>query len=218
MRCMLCWLAAREAPPLAVSVDGASGEYVVSVDGVPWLASGGAPDHLGRNLTVLDQANSTGEDKHGAFEAVTLRWRLANARKAGAGEAAEAVLVTEFKTYAASELLALTQRWPQGVTNTSAYYEHMMTRQMTPPPEGAPLPWAAQRRTCRCPRGGDAPAPSERDRRRSSTLGRQGAVADPFWCSSIVHPPTFRSLAPSLPPADRHSRSTRAGAALVSLW
>jgi hypothetical protein len=97
---------------------------VVSVDGTAWLASGAAPDHLGRNLTVLDRTNSTGEDKHGAFTAVTLRWQLADAAVRGAaGErVGEAVLVTEFKTYVASELLAFTQSWPLGVPNSSTYY------------------------------------------------------------------------------------------------
>eukprot|EP01043_Picozoa_sp_COSAG02_P035121 COSAG02_NODE_2495_length_8684_cov_12.735469_3_plen_331_part_00 len=112
-----------QAVPLAVSVS-AAGSYVVTVDGVAWLASGGAPDHLGRNLTVLDRANSTGEDKHGAFVAVTLRWQLedASARGTAMEQANEAVLVTEFKTYASSGMLAFTQSWPLGVPNTSAYY------------------------------------------------------------------------------------------------
>jgi hypothetical protein len=111
------------AASLAVSVS-AVGSYVVSVDGTAWLASGAAPDHLGRNLTVLDRTNSTGEDKHGAFTAVTLRWQLADAAVRGAaGErVGEAVLVTEFKTYVASELLAFTQSWPLGVPNSSTYY------------------------------------------------------------------------------------------------
>ena len=112
--------AAGDDPPVALAVSvSAAGSYVVTMDGIAWLASGGAPDHLGRNLTVLDRANSTGEDKHGAFVAVTLRWQLDDASME---QVDEVVLVTEFKTYASSGLLAFTQSWPLGVPNTSAYY------------------------------------------------------------------------------------------------
>ena len=86
---LLCAIPA-SGTPLSVSVS-AAGSYVVSVDGVPWLGSGGPPDHLGRNLTVLSRNSSAGEDKHGAYKAVSLRWQLA-------GGGGQAVLVTEFKT------------------------------------------------------------------------------------------------------------------------
>lgn len=109
-----------EATPLGVSVSD-SGSYVVVVDGVPWLASGAPPDHLGRNLTVADRTNSTGKDMHGEFAAVTLHWQLAD-ETVHDGDVDEAVLITEFKVYTASQLLAFTQTWPVGVPNTSAYY------------------------------------------------------------------------------------------------
>ena len=100
------------AAALTVSVS-AAGSYVVSVDGVAWLASGGAPDHLGRSLTVLDRANSTGEDKHGAFTAVTLRWQLGNAaRRHATRERRRSGACHRIYTYAASELLEATQSWP----------------------------------------------------------------------------------------------------------
>ena len=86
---LVCAIPAASSP-LSVSVS-AAGSYVVEVDGVPWLGSGGPPDHLGRNLTVLSRNSSAGEDEHGAYKAVTLRWQLA-------GRGGQAVLVTEFKT------------------------------------------------------------------------------------------------------------------------
>ena len=108
---------------IGVSVQPASGNYSVSVDGILWLASA-APDHLGRPLAVLDVAKSSGSDKHGPFDAVTVRWRLASA-----GNLADdsAVLHTELKAYTgggggAGEMLALTQHWPAGVANTSAFF------------------------------------------------------------------------------------------------
>ena len=110
---------------LSVSVTAADGSYSVAVDGVPWLASGGPPDHLGSQLSVLDHAASSGTDRHGAFSATTVRWRLAAGSGGGGARTARgeaAVLETEFKAYEGKELLAFTQRWPHGVANTSAFY------------------------------------------------------------------------------------------------
>ena len=112
-----------ESGGLAVTVDAAAGTYSVSVDSAEWLASGSPPNHLGRPLTLLDVARRSGsDDKLGAFDAVTVRWALANS-SAAAGAAA--VLHTEVKAYTSSqagEMLAFTQTWPLGVANTSTFY------------------------------------------------------------------------------------------------
>eukprot|EP01045_Picozoa_sp_COSAG04_P030065 COSAG04_NODE_5114_length_1732_cov_0.740355_1_plen_494_part_00 len=60
---------------LDVWASGSDGSYIVAVDGAPWLESA-PPDHLGRSLAAIDLATSSGEDKHGTFDAVTVRWRL----------------------------------------------------------------------------------------------------------------------------------------------
>ena len=110
---------------LAVAINAQTGDYTVSVDGAVWLASA-SPDHLGRKVALLGAANSTGSDSQGAYSAITVQWKLAAAPAAAAAAAAPAaaVLETEFKAYSgrAEEKLALTQRWPAGVANTSAFY------------------------------------------------------------------------------------------------
>jgi hypothetical protein len=96
---------------LLVTVEQA-GDYSVSVNSERWLKSS-PPTHLGRSLAVIDLASSSGADKHGAFKAITVRWRLVSGR--------EAVLETVFTAYTA-ETIAFTQRWPLGVGNASSFF------------------------------------------------------------------------------------------------
>jgi hypothetical protein len=89
-----------------------AGDYSVSVNSEHWLKSS-PPTHLGRPLAMIDQAMSSGADKHGAFKAITARWRLESG--------GESVLETVFTAYPA-ETIAFTQRWPLGVDNASSFF------------------------------------------------------------------------------------------------
>ena len=109
----------------SLHLDTASGEFDLFVDGAKWLArddaaassSGMIPLVGGRMLgpPTLHHKRSNGTDKWGAFSSIELAWA-----DSAAPPHSPTLLITSIRAYEQRELLAFTQTWPRGLTQTGA--------------------------------------------------------------------------------------------------
>ena len=123
-------------------MDGASGLYQLHVDGRPWLTSvppvlaPGVPLHLAQSASI------SGKDELGVFHGVSIYWERATMLTDRRPELY--TLQTLFKAYSGpGELLTFTQVYPNGIADTSAFFNASQRARMETCPKFSdriPLP------------------------------------------------------------------------------